>query len=268
MTPEQLLSHIDSGQLWPAATAGGPPGPDVAASYQQALAVRRLRQARGEQPRGYKIGFTNRSIWSRYNVHAPIWGTVWDTTLTFCDGRGELDLAGTCQPRIEPELVFGLRSTPSPDCDFDTLFDSIEWMAPGFEIVQSHCPHWKFTAAETVADSGLHARLLVGRQTPVRMVANDAARLEHRLAAAGVVLTRDAEAIDQGCGTNVLDGPMHALLHFVRELRACPGAPTLNAGDVITTGTWTDAWPVLPGETWIARFDAPLTPLEVRFGRS
>ena len=36
------------------------------------------------------------------------------------------------------------------------------------------------------------------------------------------------------------------------------GAPDLRPGDVVTTGTWTDAWPVTPGETWTAQFDAPL----------
>ena len=36
--------------------------------------IRRLRIARGERPLGYKIGFTNRGIWDRYGVHAPIWG--------------------------------------------------------------------------------------------------------------------------------------------------------------------------------------------------
>ncbi|RZI97144.1 MAG: hydratase, partial [Haliea sp.] len=70
---------------------------------------------------------------------------------------------------------------------------------------------------------------------------------------------------DQRRGANVLDGPLHALLHFVQELRGCDGAPDLRAGDVITTGTWTDAWPVAPGEVWTARFGAPLSPLEVRF---
>jgi len=63
----------------------------------------------------------------------------------------------------------------------------------------------------------------------------------------------------------VLDGPLHALHHFVRELRECPGAPELRAGDVITTGTWTDARPVAPGEHWIAAFSAPLSPLSVIF---
>ena len=264
MTPQTLLSHIDSGQLWPAAANPGA-ALGVAAAYQRALEVRQLRIDRGEMPRGYKIGFTNRGIWPVYNVFAPIWGTVWDTTLTFCDGRGELSLARTCQPRLEPEVVFCLRAVPPPDCGVQQLHESIEWMAPGFEIVQSHLPDWKFTAADTVTDSGLHARLLVGRQVRVADVAGDGATLERRLAAAGVTLTRDGEAIDQGRGANVLDGPLHALAHFVRELRACPGAPALKAGDVITTGTWTNAFAVAPGETWVARFDAPLSPLEVRF---
>lgn len=259
-----LLSHLDTGQLWPEGGAGAAAA-DVASAYQQALEVRKLREARGEQPRGYKVGFTNRGIWPVYNVFAPIWGTVWDSTLAYCEGRGEVSLARTCQPRIEPETVFGLRAEPAADCDLQQLFEAVDWMAPGFEIVQSHLAGWKFTAADTIADSGLHARLLVGRKTPVRDVAPDGARLDRKLAAAGVTLTRDGDAIDQGCGANVLDGPLHALLHFVRELRTCLGAPALKAGDVITTGTWTNAFAVAPGETWTARFDAPLPPLEVRF---
>ena len=264
MTPQTLLSHIDSGQLWPAG-AGGDPPLGVPAAYQRALQVRQLREARGERPVGYKVGFTNRGIWPLYNVFAPIWGTVWDSTLTVCDGRGELSLARTCQPRLEPEVVFGLRAEPAPDCGLQQLFDAVEWVAPGFEIVQSHLPDWKFTAADTVADSGLHARLLIGRKVAVRDAAADGAGLDRKLAAAGVTLTHDGEAIEQGRGANVLDGPLQALLHFVRELRVCPGAPNLRAGDVVTTGTWTNAYAVAPGETWTARFDAPLSPLEVRF---
>ena len=46
----------------------------------------RPRLARGERLLGYKIGFTNRSIWQRYGVHAPIWGPVWDRTVAQIDG--------------------------------------------------------------------------------------------------------------------------------------------------------------------------------------
>lgn len=264
MNPDTLLAHYDSGALWPAQAAAGI-GADVPTAYQQALAVRCLRQARGEVPRGYKIGFTNRNIWAHYQVFGPIWGTVWSTTLGFCAGEGNLSLDRCAQPRLEPEAVFGLKATPAPDASLDDLFDAIDWVAPGFEIVQSHQPGWKFTAAQTVADSALHARLLVGVQRPVREFATSAAELDQRLAAANVALRCDGEAREQGQGANVLGGPLHALHHFLKELRACPGAPDLQPGDVVTTGTWTDAWPVQPGQRWSADFDAPLSRLSVTF---
>lgn len=260
MTPEQLLRHYDHSSYWSQGC-----GLDVPAAYASALEVRRLRVARGERPRGYKIGFTNRTIWPRYQVYAPIWGTVYETTLSFCEGQGEVSLEGTCQPRLEPECVFGMAATPPPQASLDDLLACAEWVAPGFEIVQSHQPDWKFSAADTVADGALHARLLVGARTHVSVVGRDAAGFEARMAAAGVRLSVDGQQKDEGTGANVLDGPLHALHHFLVELRKCPGAVDLQPGDVVTTGTWTDAWPVSRGERWRADFDAPLSRLEVRF---
>lgn len=262
MTPDTLLAHYDRAELWPTDRDGAAPA-DVASAYQDALAVRALRIARGERPMGYKIGFTNRTIWQRYRVFAPIWGTVWDSTLTHCDGRGTVELAGTCQPRLEPEIVFGIVSTPPADATLEQMFACVDWLAPGFEIVQSHCANWEFTSAETVADGALHARLLVGCRTPVRELAGSGRALDAMLAAARVRLFRAQSLIDEGAGINVLDGPLHALRHFVLELQRCPGAPSLRAGDVVATGTWTDAWPLEAGQSWRAEFDAPLRGLEI-----
>lgn len=257
MTPELLLRHQDDGRVWPH-LPGEVGGTDLAIAYEQALAVRALRIARGERPAGYKIGFTNRTIWERYNVFAPIWGTVWDSGLVHCDGQGAISLSGTCQPRLEPELVFGMRAQPQPDATLDALFDAIEWVAPGFEIVQSHLPDWKFTACDTVADSGLHGRLLIGRRLSVHDLAASADAFDRHLAQAHVELLRDGEVVERGHGANVLDSPLRALHHFLVELRQCPGATDLQPGDVVTTGTWTDAWAVRPGETWAARFTPEL----------
>ena len=54
---------------------------DLPAAFAVADTLRALRIARGERPLGYKIGFTNRGIWQRYGVHAPIWGPVWSSTV-------------------------------------------------------------------------------------------------------------------------------------------------------------------------------------------
>ena len=260
MSPEQLLRYQDLGQLWSPEDRASTPA-DLADAYQQALAVRALRLQRGEVPRGYKIGFTNRTIWPIYGVYAPIWGTVWDSGLTFCQGEGDLDLTATCQARLEPEVVFGFRATPVADAGPQQLFDAIEWLAPGYEVVQTHCPDWKFVASETVADGALHARLLVGQRVPLRDLAPDADALSQLLAQAQIALSRNGQPMAQGQGAHVLGSPLLALHHFVRELRQCPGATDLQPGDVVTTGTWTDAFAIAPGESWRAQFSSPLPSL-------
>jgi len=260
MSPQDILEHANAARLW-----SGPGGfADLDSAYQCQLAVSRLRQARGESVRGYKIGFTNRGIWPRYRVNAPIWGPVWDSTLSFCEGGGQLDLGATCQPRIEPECVLGFARTPPPQADEQAIYDCLDWVASGFEIVQSHQAHWQFTLPDIVADGGLHARLLVGRRVPVRAIAASGAQLEAALAGCPVTLRRDDEVIDQGQGSAVLGGPLAATAFFLRELRACPGARDLQGGDVLTTGTWTDAWAVKPGERWTGEFGQPLLALSLR----
>jgi len=263
MTPQDLLRHGDTGEPWPA--HGGAEFADLPSAYRSALAVRALRIARGETPRGYKIGFTNRTIWPRYEVFVPIWGSMWNTTIDTCDGAGTVSLARLCQPRIEPEAVFGFKAAPRAGASLEDLFDALDWVAPGFEVVQSHRPDWKFTAPQTVADGGLHARLLLGRKRPIPELARDAGQLHQLVASARVRLLKNGSLVEEGAGAHVLDSPLQALMHFLVELRSCPGATDLVAGDIVTTGTWTDAWPVRAGETWTARFDSALPTLEVTF---
>ncbi|WP_228778614.1 hydratase [Polaromonas sp. Pch-P] len=181
-----------------------------------------------------------------------------------------LALKGLCEPRIEPEVVFGLREAPPPGCSLAQLVAAVDWVAHGYEIVHTHFPAWKFTAAQAVADGGLHGLLLVGHR--VRLDAGAAPEaVMASLAGLRIKLYGDGVLKDQGTGANVLDGPVQALLHFVNELRATPGAPALQAGDVITTGTLTDAWPVAAGQTWHTEIEASgplgggLKGLKVRF---
>ena len=254
MNATELLNHYDSGECWPKPLDidGQYPVPDA---YQDALAVRALRIARGERPLGYKIGFTNRKIWDLYKVYAPMWGTVWDTTVVHgSESQASISLKHICQPRIEPEIVFGFKTTPKPDASLQELYESLDWLAPGFEIVQSHMADWKFTAAETVADSGLHAKLGIGEKIRISSISKNADDLIQQLSSATAKLFKGDQLVEEGVGSNVLDSPLQALNYFVKELRACPGSTDIQPGDVVTTGTWTDAWPLSPGESWRVQF--------------
>ncbi|MEZ5705938.1 MAG: hypothetical protein R3E56_12020 [Burkholderiaceae bacterium] len=71
----------------------------------------------------------------------------------------------------------------------------------------------------------------------MQSVASGAQKLDAALAHASVVLSCDGKPMESGTGTNVLGSPLQALRHFVQTLRACEGAPQIQAGDVITTGT-------------------------------
>ncbi|MEP7282556.1 MAG: hydratase [Rubrivivax sp.] len=245
---------------------GVPPGaPDLAAAYCIAHERERRRIAAGHRPRGWKIGFTNRTIWPRYGVHRPIWGRVWDDTLTLLDGGPDatISLAGLVQPRIEPEIVFGLATAPTAGMDEAALFRCIAWVAHGVEIVHTHIEGWRFASAiEPVLDGGLHGRLIVGPRTPAAAWPT----LAPDLAALTLALQRAGTAVDHGRGANVLDGPVTALRLWLQAMALESPDWHAAAGDVVTTGTLTDAWPVTAGEVWqTAPSDPRLPGLTLRF---
>ena len=254
---ERLIAAFDNAALLPPITANEA-NFSVADGYTVLAEIERRRRAQGWQAVGRKIGFTNRTIWPRYGVYQPMWAPVWTRTVHFAaDGKATLPLNGLVQPRIEPEVVFKLKASPPVSDDPSAMLSCIEWIAPGFEIVQSHFPDWKFGAADCTAACGLHGALVIGATTPV--TDTNRATLAAMLPAFELTLSRGGSVIDRGTGSNVLGSPLLALAHLVRLLAQQPQAPSLQApslaaGEIVTTGTITDAWPVTPGETWSSRY--------------
>jgi len=211
------------------------------AAYAAARSLHEHRLDSGWRAVGRKIGFTNRTIWPRYGVYEPIWGTVYDRTLIEARGnQATVPLAGLVNPRIEPEICFGLRASPKAE----RLLEAIEWMAHSIEIVQCHHPNWKVTLADSAADNGLHGRLIVGERRPLPK------NVEAKLRTVEVRLHRGEAEVDRGVGSNVLGSPLSALAHLLEVLAKQPDAAPLAAGEIVTTGVITDAHPVAAGERW------------------
>jgi 2-oxo-3-hexenedioate decarboxylase len=221
---------------------------DLDDAYRVTAAVRQMRETRGEIPLGRKIGFTNRTIWDEYQIGAPMWGYIYNRTVRdLADLGTTVSLAGLAEPRIEPEIIFGLAMAPEPGMDERALLGCIDWVAHGFELVQSIFPQWEFTLPDTVAAYGLHGMLLVG---PRHTLVEHGGDWLGNLSTFGIDLTRDGTVIDQGRAANVLGGPLSALRHLVEVLGSDPVNPPLAAGEIVTTGTLTRAFPVAAGETW------------------
>ena len=198
---------------------------------------------------GRKIGFTNRSIWDVYNVDQPIWGPITKNSISFFESNFlKIDLSQFCEPRIEPEIVVCLKQTPKDGSEKKTGI-YLDWVAPGFEIVDSIYPNWKFSLTDAIASGGLHGCLAVGKKFKV----ND--RTERDLINVGVSLYRGGKLEEEGTGANVLDGPVSAIRYLHSGLSKIQNQDSLSTGEIITTGTMTDAKPIYPNEKWTAKFD-------------
>ena len=223
------------------------PGLTAETGYAAARQLHAHRLAQGWKLAGRKNGFTNRGIWERYGVDGPMWGAVYDRTLVFSTGnKATVPLDGLTQPRIEPEICFRLKARPPVTRNPQELLDCIEWIAHSVEIVQCPHPDWKMTLADCVANNGLHGLLIVGTPVAVEKISGLAAALPFLK----ISLFKGQNKIDQGVGANVLDSPLLSLAYLVEILARQPESPPLEAGEIITTGTLTDAYPVLAGETW------------------
>jgi 2-keto-4-pentenoate hydratase len=225
---------------------------DLHDAYRVSAAITQLRAARGERPVGWKIGFTNRTIWDEYDVHAPIWGPMYDTTLAHADpadGPVACPVGELAEPRIEPEIAFRLAAVPHPEMDDAELMRCVNGVAHGIEIVQSVFPGWRFKAADTVAAFALHGCYRCGPLVPVEP---DKRRdWITMLGSFEITLYRDGVEIDRGVAANVLgNGPLAALRAFVKGLAKYPAPAELKIGHIVTTGTVTRALPVRPGERW------------------
>jgi 2-oxo-3-hexenedioate decarboxylase len=290
----EALTALDRGRQIATFSSRGPDF-DVEEAYRVTAAIRRLRETRGERTIGRKIGFTNRTIWAEYGVYQPNWGFMYDRTVHDLAEVGDaLPLAGLPEPRIEPEIVLGLASAPAPGTDERALLDCIDWIAHGFEIVQSIFPSWKFTASDATAAFAMHGALLIGPRHPVGARADEpgsgrvsgartllelprwplaslasAARADewHRtLPTFAIDLVRDGTVADRGQAANVLGGPLSALRHLVDLLAHDRANPPLAAGEIVTTGTLTRALPVKAGESWsTALTGVALDGIRVRF---
>jgi 2-oxo-3-hexenedioate decarboxylase len=220
---------------------------EVADAYRVSTALAAARIARGQKPLGWKIGYTNRAVQQKYGVLHPIWGRMYDTTaMEIAPGAtATCDLSKIAEPRIEPEIVVRISRAPEPGMTPADLVQCIDRVGHGFEIVTSIFRDWKGTGADSIAAGALHGRYFHHPLVPLDTGRDWLKALDE----VELVLFRNGVEIDRGRGTNVLDGPLRALGHFIDGLARFTGE-RLKPGEIVTTGTLTEAYRVFPGETW------------------
>ncbi|PRC91582.1 2-keto-4-pentenoate hydratase [Solimicrobium silvestre] len=238
-------------------------------AYFIARQIQAQRLAAGEVQIGRKIAFANQTLLKKYGRNAPIQGLVWtplfSSTVRYLEETHVVQsLTGAVQPRLAPEIIFKLGTTPAPDASLTELADCLEWMAHGMEIVVCPFPRWEFNTADAIAAFGFHGSLLIGE--PHQLASTTRHNLGGILGNTAVSLSCDSTLLSAGFGSNLLESPLHALWHLQQLLKNQPESTTLQAGEIVCTGTWTDLPQIKAGQTWSSAFSgASLAGLSISF---
>ena len=128
------------------------------------LAVTNLREKRGEEVIGYKIGCVSKDTQLKMGFNKPAWGRLWKNEL-YLDGV-TLDKRNFANPAMEAEFGIVLNRDLTPELvNLDYILDSIETIHPIIEIhnlVFNGDPPF---GAELLANNAIHAGVVMGKPT-------------------------------------------------------------------------------------------------------
>lgn len=242
---------------------GRVPGFGLDEAYRVAGIVACRRAARSPVT-GRKIGFTNPALWEKAGLTQPVWGSMFEESVTRTGSPGEapaISMEGAVEPKIECEVVVVLRSTPERGDRGAAVARHVAEIGLGFEVVDSPYPGWNMRPADAVAAGGIHHGLAVGPLVAV----SDPEATAAAMAALTVSMTRApadeatrAEHVADGAGRMVLGNPLDAV-GVLAEMAAEQGNP-LQAGEIVTTGTLTPPLPARAGERYRATAAADVIP--------
>lgn len=252
---QELTQAYAERRILPAPLSTREPGFDLEAAYAIESELTRQRRSSGRTTVGRKVGYANKAMWRALKLETLVWAHMYDDTVTMAaQNTATVSLGKMCSPKIEVEIVFKLRHpVDAANLDPAAILASVEWLALGFEIVDSVFAEWKFQPADFVAAFGLHAALVVGEPRPVG--ADLIPSLAEQLPQCPLRLFKNGELVAQGSGRNSLRSPALCLGELASAIARRAGEEPLAAGELVSTGTLTEPQPILPGESWKASVD-------------
>ncbi len=127
-------------------------------------AVTNLREQRGEEVIGYKIGCVSKETQLKMGFSKPAWGRLWKNEL-YSDGV-TLEKSNYNNPAMEAEFGIIINRDLRPELiNLDYILDSIETIHPIIEIhnlVFNGTPPF---GAELLANNAIHAGVVIGEST-------------------------------------------------------------------------------------------------------
>lgn len=229
--------------------------PDLSVADAYAIQRRNIerRIAAGGTVRGHKIGLTAKAMQAAFGIDEPDYGHLMSDM--FVLESGAIETARLIAPRVEIEPAFILGSAlPPAGTTVPDVIRAVEYVVPSIEVIDSRVRDWDIGLADTIADNGSSARVVIGGR-PRRLVDVD-------LRNEGAHIYVDDELIVSGTTKAVLGNPLAGVAWLANALGA--HGVRLEAGHVVLPGTPVPAVPVKRGSRVRGSF-AVLGEVEVSF---
>lgn len=210
----------------------------------------------GERVLGWKIGSTSKEAQERLGTTEPGAGALLER---FCYTSGSnIPIFAAHDPYVEVEFAFVIGQTLPPsttDYDYEQVRSCISECRPGLELVGSRVEGGLsgIGRAMITADGGGNIAFIHG--------ANAGDWREHDLPTTNVALSVNGDIVATGNGARALDDPMNVMVWLANHLSK--RGMSLNAGDIVTTGTCTGLVEVKAGDVLIGDF-GPLGQVHAR----
>lgn len=213
------------------------PGLDLTGAYRIQQLQEEALVAAGEKIAGRKIGLTSLAMQEQLGVDSPDFGFFTEKQV-FKSGD-VIDASAFISPKIEPELGFVLSKDLSATATMAEAREAIAEVFLAVEIIDSRVRDWDIKLVDTVADNASCAAVVLGQ------TAEDIPFDELPNVAADMVI--DGVSAGSGTGAAVMGHPVEPLVWLARTL--AEQGVGLKAGDIVLTGSFCAAAPVVAGST-------------------
>lgn len=186
---------------------------EEAISIDEAYQIQQINVARflkdGKRVIGFKIGLTSEAVQKEFKIAHPDFGHLYHDSWI---GDGSvIDSKTLIQPKIEAEIAFVLKkSLAGPGITLVDVMNSVDYVLPALEIVDSRVEAWKIRAIDTIADNGSSALFVLGGVPHSLHSLN--------LPFTGMALSQNGEVMVTGAGGAVMGNPLNAVVFLANEL--------------------------------------------------
>jgi 2-keto-4-pentenoate hydratase len=221
------------------------PDATVDDAYRIALAVVEARVRAGARVKGHKIGLTSRAMQRAVGIDEPDYGHLLDDM--FVDEGAVVPHERLFAPLAEAELAFILREPlPGPGVNAADVVRATDFVLACIEVVDSRfVREGRGTLVDTIADNASSGLVVLGG-SPLRLTDLDIRRV-------GVTVARNGVIEETGVASAVMGNPINAVAWLANKLSHF--GVTLEAGQVILSGSFTRMVRFGPGDVVTATFD-------------